>query len=128
MCADTNGIDRKEPQNTFIEPGEECEENGPNANEEDDDQDDDLQVLERAIPQGGPTLSTRLRGKELGDDNAVPSPTNLAQPVIAQHQPNGGRTNSEFEVSPDASEFASRLRLSHVKNSVSFTESEKRDG
>jgi hypothetical protein len=44
----------------LTEPSEEREEGGPNANEEDGDEDEDLPVLELIFPQEGPVLSVRL--------------------------------------------------------------------
>ena len=71
----------------FAEPSEEREENGPNTDEEDDGEDENLPVLERAIPQEGPVLSVRLGGEgESETVNVGPNPTHRAQPVIAQHQ------------------------------------------
>jgi hypothetical protein len=44
----------------LAEPGEECEEGGPYTNEEDYNEDEDLPVLELAVPQEGPVPSVRL--------------------------------------------------------------------
>lgn len=44
----------------LAEPSEECKEGGPNTNKEDDDQNEDLPVLELAVPQEGPVFSIRL--------------------------------------------------------------------
>ena len=64
------------------EPSDECEEDGPDSDEEGDNKDENLPVLERAIPQEGPVLSIRL-GEELEIDDAIFDSTYSAQPIIA---------------------------------------------
>lgn len=49
--ADADCEDGKEPRVNLADPSEDCKEGGPNTNEEDGDQDEDLPVLELAVPQ-----------------------------------------------------------------------------
>ena len=44
----------------LAEPREECEEGGPDTDEEHGNKDKDLPVLERTVPQEGPVFPIRL--------------------------------------------------------------------
>ena len=44
----------------LAEPGEECEDGAPYADEEGSNEDEDIDVLELVVPQKGPVLSISL--------------------------------------------------------------------
>jgi len=58
--ADTNCEHGEEPRVDLAEPGEECEDGAPYADEEGSNEDEDIDVLELVVPQKGPVLSISL--------------------------------------------------------------------